>query len=89
MASRTTVRLTDPELFRRAMTARGLSVRALADRTPAGKSMIQHLRDGTHRTCSKRLADCIEDVLGVKGLLFAPLMSNSNGQPTNSSGRAA
>lgn len=89
MASRTTVRLTDPELFRRAMKARGLSVRGLADRTPAGKSMIQHLRDGTHNTCSQRLADCIEDVLGVKGLLFAPLMSNPNGQLSKPSGRAA
>lgn len=89
MASRTTVRLTDPELFRRAMVARGLSVRGLADRTPVSKSMIQHLRDGTLRTCSKHVADCIEDVLGVKGLLFAPLMSIDNGQTSNARGRAA
>lgn len=89
MASRTTVRLTDAELFRRAMVARGLSVRGLADRTPVSKSMIQHLRDGTHRTCSKHVADCIEDVLGVKGLLFAPLMSNASGQSVNTHGRAA
>lgn len=89
MASRTTVRLTDPELFRRAMVARGLSVRGLADRTPVGKSMIQHLRDGTHRTCSKRVADCIEDVLGVKGLLFAPLMTTGDGRPSTTVRRAA
>ena len=89
VASRTTVRLTDPELFRRAMIARGLSVRGLADRTPVTKSMIQHLRDGTLRTCSKHVADCIEDALGVKGLLFATPMSNTHGQPSKSTGRAA
>lgn len=89
MASRTTVRLTDRELFIRAMNARGLSVRGLAERTPVSKSMIQHLRDGTHRTCSKRVADCIEDVLGVKGLLFVPVVPTTSEQPTSVRGRAA
>lgn len=89
VASRTTVRLNDRELFCRAMTARGLSVRGLADRTPVSKSMIQHLRDGTLTTCSKRVADCIEDVLGVKGLLFAPQVSNASDRSSNARGRAA
>lgn len=89
MASRTTVRLQDRELFCRAMAARGLSVRGLADRTPVGKSMIQHLRDGTHTTCSKRVADCIEDVLGVKGLLFVPVVAKPQDHAAKSVGRAA
>lgn len=87
--SRSTVRLTDAELFKRAMKARGLSVRALADRTPVSKSMIQHLRDGTHTTCSRRVGDCIEDVLGVRGLLFVPVVSNVLSQSSNNGGRAA
>lgn len=89
MPSRTTVRLTDAELFRRAMVARGLSVRGLADRTPVSKSMIQHLRDGTLRTCSRHVADCIEDVLGVRGLLFVPEVPKNSEQTLTRRGRAA
>lgn len=89
MTRRTTVKLTDPELFRRAMVARDLSVRGLAERTPVSKSMIQHLRDGSLRTCSKHVADCIEDALGVKGLLFTAVVSKNDVQPSKSSGRAA
>lgn len=89
VAARTTVRLRDPELFRRAMVAKGLSVRGLADRTPVSKSMIQHLRDGSLRTCSRRVAECIEDALGVRGLLFEALLSNSDTQSSKSNGRAA
>ena len=89
MASRTTVQLKDRELFQRAMVARGLSVRGLADRTPVGKSMIQHLRDGSLRSCSKHVADCIEDVLGVRGLLFSVPLSTVVGQLANTARRAA
>lgn len=80
MTSRTTVRLNDAELLRRAMAARGLTVRALAEQTPVGKSMIQHLRDGSLQTCSQRVADAIEGALGTPGLLFAAPMSTTSGQ---------
>jgi ribosome-binding protein aMBF1 (putative translation factor) len=89
VASRTTVILQDRELFQRAMKARGYSVRGLADRLPCNKSMVQALRAGDVTGCSRHLADCIEDVLGVKGLLFVPKMSTASDRPVSVAGRAA
>jgi predicted amidophosphoribosyltransferase len=53
------------------------SVRALAEEVGCGKSMIQHLRAGTRTTCSRALAEAIEDALGlpVRGMLFVPIAS--------------
>lgn len=73
---RETYRLRSKTLFKEIMD-KSFSVRALAAEAGCGKSMIQHLRDGTRETCSRALAERIETALRcpVPEMLFMPAAS--------------
>lgn len=74
------------------MSYRRITVRELsaACGRPSYKSTIGNLRSGVRNTCSSHLARRIEESLGISpGLLFMPVLTNSNVDMAAPSGRRA